>query len=220
MTLHSAERAIAYVDGFNLYFGLRDSGYRRYYWLNIAVLAQRLLRPGQQLKVTKYFTAQISGPRKDDDSRFAQDLEAKRRRQTVFLEALGTLPHFDIYYGHFLGEVVKCKSCGRTWADHEEKMTDVNIATEMLTDAFEDKFDTALLISADSDLVPALKALKRLFPRKRVIVFFPPSRFSAQLKNTADKQLTVGRGTLAKSQFPDKVTKPDGYVLERPSEWR
>jgi hypothetical protein len=31
----SNKRVIAYIDGFNLYFGLRDSGYRRYYWLDI-----------------------------------------------------------------------------------------------------------------------------------------------------------------------------------------
>jgi uncharacterized LabA/DUF88 family protein len=203
-----AERLIAYVDGFNLYYGLREKGWRRYYWLNIEQLVRRLLKENQQLVSTKYFTARISGP------------QAKQRRQTVFLEALCTLSDFEIFYGHYLSGTISCKRCGRTWSDFEEKMTDVNIATEMLSDAFEDKFHTALLISADSDLVPALRALKRLFPKKRVIVFFPPGRFSAQLKNTADQQLSIGRGTLAKSQFPDRIRKPDGFVLQRPSEWR
>jgi len=106
------------------------------------------------------------------------------------------------------------------WNDHEEKMTDVNIATEMLTDAFEDKFDTALLVTADSDLVPTIRALKRLFPTKQIVVFFPPGRYSAQLKIVADRQLTIGRGTLAKSQFPDRIIKADGHVLERPQRWR
>ena len=27
-------RVMGYIDGFNLFFGLRDSGLRRYYWLN------------------------------------------------------------------------------------------------------------------------------------------------------------------------------------------
>lgn len=35
-------------------------------------------------------------------------------------------------------------------------MTDVNIAVEMMRDAFQDRFDAALLISADSDLVASL----------------------------------------------------------------
>lgn len=99
-------------------------------------------------------------------------------------------------------------------------MTDVNIATEVLTDASEGKFDTALVVSADSDLVPAMDAVKRLFPEKRVLVFFPPGRFSAQLKKVVHVQLSIGRRTLAKSQFPTRVVKPDGYVLEHPQEWR
>jgi uncharacterized LabA/DUF88 family protein len=213
-------RVIAYIDGFNLYFGLKDSGYQRFYWLNIQAMIQNLLRKYQQLVLTKYFTARISGPEKGDTSNFALYLEAKRCRQAVFLEALGTLPGFLMYYGHYLRERVKCRNCGRVWNDHEEKMTDVNIATEMLTDAFEDKFDTALLVSADSDLVPTLRALKRLFPQKRIVVFFPPGRSSAQLKNVADRQFTIGRRTLAKSQFSDQVVKTDGHMLERPQQWR
>ena len=213
-------RVIAYIDGFNLYYGLKDSRYKRYYWLNIKDMVLRLLREYQKLVSTKYFTARISGPEKGDKSILASDLEAKRCRQVTFLEALESLDDFNIFYGHYLREKVKCFNCGRIWNDHEEKMTDVNIATEMLTDAFEDKFDTAMLISADSDLVPAIKAIKRLFPEKQIIVFFPPGRYSTQLKKVADYQFTIGRRTLAKSQFPDQVVKPDGHILKRPEQWK
>jgi len=213
-------RVIAYVDGFNLYFGLKESRYKRFYWLNIQDMVLRLLREYQTLVSTKYFTSRISGPVKGDFSKLAQNLESKRCRQATFLEALETLDEFTIFYGHYLRKKVKCFGCNRIWNDHEEKMTDVNLATEMLTDAFEDKFDTALLISADSDLVPTVKAIKRLFPEKSVVVFFPPSRFSAQLKKVADYQLTIGRRTLAKSQFPDQIVKADGHMLERPKQWR
>jgi uncharacterized LabA/DUF88 family protein len=204
----SEQRVIVYVDGFNLYFGLRDSHYKRFYWLNIQSLAQNLLKENQQLIVTKYFTARISGP------------SDKRERQTTFLEALATLPDFKIYYGHYLSKDITCRNCRQSWQGFEEKMTDVNIATEMLVDAFENRFDTALLISADSDLVTPINRIKTLFPRKRVIVFFPPHRFSAHLKAAADVQLSLGHGLLAKSQFPDEVKKPDGYILRKPKEWR
>ncbi|MCS6861184.1 MAG: hypothetical protein NZT92_12780 [Abditibacteriales bacterium] len=56
------ERVIAYVDGFNLYFGLRSRGWRRYYWLNLQALALNLLKPSQQLVFTKYFTARDISP--------------------------------------------------------------------------------------------------------------------------------------------------------------
>ena len=32
------ERVIAYVDGFNLYFGLKSKGWQRYYWLDVPAL--------------------------------------------------------------------------------------------------------------------------------------------------------------------------------------
>ncbi len=214
------QRVIAYIDGFNLYFGLRDSGFRRFYWLNIQTLAQNLLRKHQRLVNTKYFTARISGPNFGDSSPLAQKMRSRQQRQKVFLEALETLADSKTYYGHYLGQKVKCRNCGRVWSDYEEKMTDVNIATEMITDAFEDKYDTVLLISADSDLVPPVRAIRRFFSQKRIIVVFPPGRSSIHLKEAAHAQLAIWRSTLAKSQFPDEVTKADGYVLQRPEQWK
>ncbi|MDY7077508.1 MAG: NYN domain-containing protein [Chloroflexota bacterium] len=202
------KRVIAYVDGFNLYFGLRAKGWKRFYWLNIQQVARHLLRPGQTLVATKYFTAKVKYP------------PDKQRRQNTFLEALGTLPDFHIYYGHYLADKIVCRKCGYTYTTHHEKMTDVNIAMELLSDAFQNSFDMALLISADSDLVGPIKKVKRLFPKKRVIVVFPPKRHSNALKNVADVCLHLDRATLAKSVFPDEVVKADGFVLRRPSRWR
>ena len=202
------KRVIAYVDGFNLYFGLRAKGWKRFYWLNIQKVSQHLLRPDQTLAATKYFTAKVKYP------------PDKQRRQNSFLEALGTLPDFHIYYGHYLADKITCRKCGHIYTTHHEKMTDVNIAMELLTDAFQDNFDIALLISADGDLVGPVKKVKQLFPKKRVIVVFPPKRHSNALKSVADVCLHLDRATLAKSMFPDEVVKADGFMLRRPSRWR
>ena len=80
--------------------------------------------------------------------------------------------------------------------------------------------DMALLVSADSDLTAPILAIKNLFPQKRVIAAFPPQRHSAQLQRLSHGFIQIGRANLAKSVFPDKVQKPDGFVLERPSEWK
>ena len=53
-------RVAVYIDGFNLFYGLRSKGWRRYYWLDIYRLAQNLLLPGQSLAAVKYFTARYS----------------------------------------------------------------------------------------------------------------------------------------------------------------
>lgn len=98
-------------------------------------------------------------------------------------------------------------------------MTDVNIAVELLTDAFQNEFDHALIISADSDLSGPIRKIKMLFPDKRVIVAFPPARFLYDLSQLAHAYFTIGRKRIADSVFPEKVVKSDGYVLKRPMEW-
>lgn len=202
------ERVITYVDGYNLYYGLRGKQWKWFYWLNIQLLAENLVKPDQKLVATKYFTTIVNHP------------EGRHRRQAVFLEALQTLPKFEIFYGHFLATPVTCRNCGHTYETHHEKMTDVNIAVELMTDAFQDKFDTALLISADSDLVGPVRAMRRLFSKKKVIVAFPPARSSVALQRTARGFYFIGRDKLSKSVFPDEVTKPDGFTIRRPAEWR
>ncbi|CAN5791830.1 hypothetical protein BH23ACT11_BH23ACT11_16460 [soil metagenome] len=61
------ERVVAYIDGFNLYFGLKDRGWKRFYWLDVALLAENLLKGNQQLEEVRYFSARISGPRKKQE---------------------------------------------------------------------------------------------------------------------------------------------------------
>ena len=99
-------------------------------------------------------------------------------------------------------------------------MTDVNIAVELLGDAYEDKFDTALLISADSDLTTPIEKVRQLFSQKRVISVFPPNRVSKDLEKVATACIHPGRGVIARSLFPPEVTKADGFVLKRPAKWK
>lgn len=91
------ERVIIYIDGFNLYFGLKSKGWQRYYWLNLQKLAQNLLTKNQQLITTKYFTSRISKP------------PEKSRRQATYIEALETLDNFRIFYGHYLINTIECQ---------------------------------------------------------------------------------------------------------------
>lgn len=171
-------------------------------------MAQNLLKPDQELVFTKYFTSRVSYP------------PEKERRQSTFIEALETLNDLRIYYGHYQANLQRCRKCGNRVLVPNEKMTDVNIAVEMLGDAFQDLFDVALLISADSDLTAPVLSIKNLFPHKRVIVAFPPQRHSAQLQRLAHGFLQIGRANLAKSVFPDQVQKAGGFILRRPKEWQ
>lgn len=201
------ERVIVYVDGFNMYFGMMEAGFSHCRWLNIKALAENLIQPHQQLAEIKYFTARVAN---NPD---------KQKRQGTYLEALyeaGT----KIYYGQYQMNNLECHRCGHVWLDAKEKMTDVNIATHLLTDAYQDKYDMAMLISGDSDLVPPIKAVHENFPKKRVFVAFPPKRHNNTVALVAKGSLTIGRKKLIESQFPATVQKAaDGFILVKPSHW-
>lgn len=205
------QRIISYVDGFNLYFGLRSKGWRKYYWLNLVSLTKALLKPNQQFLHCHYFTARIrtSGSQSQD-----------AHRQTVWLDALSTLGELTTHYGHYLPKKVRCHQCGAEWTTHEEKMTDVNIATQLLTDAYEDRFDVALVVSGDSDLTTPIQLLRDRFPTKRVIVVFPPDRRSAQLKMAAHGTMVLGEDKLRHNLLPETIATSSGFVLARPQPWR
>ena len=207
-SMQNTKRVIAYVDGFNLYFGLREKKWKRYYWLNIQALIESIIKPDQKLVTTKYFTSRVKAP------------GDKVRRQSTFLEALGTLADFEIKYGKYQFNPRTCVHCGHEDQLPSEKMSDVNIATALMVDAFRNRFDTALLISADSDLLAPITAIKQEFPRKWVVVVFPPASHSVDLENVADVSFTLGRAKIAHCLFPPEVTKPDGFILRCPEEWR
>jgi len=204
------ERVAVYVDGFNLFYGMRARGWRKYYWLDLQKLSENLLRRNQSLATTRYFTANLMRHPSDPGKRF---------RQRKYLEALHTSPGLSIHYGYFQPQEVKCSNCGNIRQTFEEKMTDVNISVELLKDAQDDLFDTAMIISADSDLVGPVQAVLERYPTKRVVVAFPPKRSSFNLRQVASAYFVIGQDKLRRSQLPQTVTRPDGYILHRPAAW-
>lgn len=202
-----SERVAAYVDGFNLYFGLKEKGWRCYYWLNIYLLCQNLLRPPQHLILVKYFTSRITSP------------PDKKKRQSTFLEALKVVSGIIPYYGIYQESPVTCENCGHINNIPEEKMTDVQISSEMVSDAHLNRYDTALLITGDRDLVPAIEKIRSESLKKRVVVAFPPMRTNADLRGTANAYIHVTEAELKKSLLPPEIPTISGYILKCPQSW-
>ena len=87
-------RTSVYVVGFNLYYGaVKDTPFK---WLNLVDLARLLVPGGHVVGRLKYFTARVSG---------VSDRRAPARQQ-AYLNALGTLPEVQIYFGSFLAKTV------------------------------------------------------------------------------------------------------------------
>ena len=155
----------------------------------------------------KYFTAPITGNK------------GKQERQNAFLDALRTMSEIEIIFGRFQNDPKQCDHCGHSNFHPQEKKTDVNIATNLICDALGDKYDTAILVTADSDVVPAIEAVKKLKPNKRIVVAFPPGRYSRELENVADAAIKIWEPLLRKSRLP-AIIKRDGLPdLIRPHKY-
>ncbi|MBP6582540.1 MAG: NYN domain-containing protein, partial [Chromatiaceae bacterium] len=98
--------------------------------------------------------------------------------------------------------------------------TDVNIAVQLLADAFEDRFDTALLVSGDSDLTTPVSQVCARFPPKRIVIALPPKRRSHQLIQAASGHFIINETAFRHSQLPVQVQRADGFILHRPATWR
>ena len=86
---------------------------------------------------------------------------------------------------------------------YEEKETDVAIAVELLEIFVMDVCDTAVLVTGDTDLVPAITTAKRLFPRKNVLLLFPYKRHNRELKKLVTQSFQLKKETYNRHQFSD-----------------
>jgi uncharacterized LabA/DUF88 family protein len=80
-------------------------------------------------------------------------------RQKLFLSAIEN-SGVHIILDKFKRKRLICKACHVQYKTREEKQSDINIAVTMLQHAFEDKFDETLLLTADTDLVSAIRKIK------------------------------------------------------------
>ncbi|MHC4812782.1 MAG: NYN domain-containing protein [Planctomycetota bacterium] len=203
---------IVYVDGFNLYYGaLRGTPYK---WLNLERFFD-LCRPHDEVNHVRYFTALVTGPARD--------------RQRTYLRALSTLPRVSVILGRFKNKRVMCgvASCQhsgtRTFQLPEEKRTDVNIAVQMLEDAYHGRCECSVVVSGDSDLVPAVTHIRTTFPEKKVALYVPfrsPQRGAAtELRMVADTHRALPLNILKHAQLPGRVPDGSGGFVVKPPAW-
>ncbi|MFC5829179.1 NYN domain-containing protein [Nonomuraea insulae] len=204
------ERVGVYVDGFNLYYGLRELGRRRFLWLDLRAMAMRVLRSHQRLESLSYFTATI---RNDPPA---------IERQEEYLAALASVG-VQVILGRYQEQQVRCRACGHIRRTYAEKQSDVALGVAMATDVAIGKVDAVMLVSGDSDLCAAVHAIRRIDlereTKTRVITAFPPRRRSESLRLVSDAWFPLGDAVIRQSQLPAVIQTPDGAVYRRPPYW-
>lgn len=201
----ATKRVAVFVDGFNLYYGLHEHSGRKHLWLDLNGLSTSLLKPDQRLVGVNYFTAR----RRNDREGAA--------RQGLYIGALKATG-VRVVEGRFQEKTHTCRTCEKSWRSYEEKESDVNLCVALMEAAREHHFDTALIVSGDSDMAPGVRAVRRMNHGLRMIAVFPPKRFSAELKSVVDASFHLGAAKIRQAQLPDEVVGED-VVYQRPAYW-
>jgi len=233
-----SKRIIVYIDGFNLYYGaIKGTPYK---WLDLVKLAENIIGGNPNIVLLRYFTAKVKPPSWDTD---------KAMRQQIYLDALCGVGKIKIHFGKFkqrekkglLSKAIsqKCGACGNavlfpsgtgvSITAPEEKGSDVNLASYLLLDAAQDRFDMAWVISNDSDLSTPVRLAREEFSKKVGVVFYSqmlsaqkasPQRMSRELFFAAGNvHLYLHEKHLVKSLFPDEFVDASGRRHRKPKAW-
>jgi len=203
----SKQKTIVYIDGFNLYYGIRARKWYKYLWLNLYDLAHRVCPEGTELVCVKYFTSWNSHP------------PEKYARQKTFLTALETISPIEIIYGKYSKRPYTFPDTDCRHKIPKEKFTDVNIAVNLVSDAFDPTNTHLVLIGGDVDQSPTLKFIRSRFPDKFIRVVFPPERLSDELASSADDSFMLSEEILERSLLPNPVIKKNGKEIFKPDHW-
>ena len=214
MVFMEKQKVIVYVDGFNFYYGLksissRDKKWKKFYWLDVVSFFEKMLNDRQELVEVNYFSAR---PLDNTIS----------KRQDLFFSANKLNIKFRLTLGKYLKKDIRCHFCKNTIQSFEEKETDVRIATQIINDVYKKRCDISIIVSADSDIIPAVELIRELNPAHKLFVYFPPLRHSVSLSNFCDgvRKLSDYKARFNQSMLPDNVTLLNGTIISRPDNWK
>jgi len=200
-------RVLVLYDGFNLYHAISNLGNPQLKWLDLAKLSKEFIRPDiDQIVGIKYFSA------------YPKWNPARTDRHRLYVRVLASLG-VQVVMGNFQRVERRCQACGQVYRTFEEKKTDANMVAHVMGEAAKDTFDTAIICSADSDLVAALDGLRTYFPDKVLGFLFPPGLNSYQLRQHAAFIRDIKPGQLRHCLLPQTVQLPTGSIVTCPPEW-
>jgi len=207
------------IDGFNVYHSvkqaIKDGEKGSLKWLDYRALCESYVRSSVFGKAATlgrvvYFTA------------YATHLTATRpdvvQRHRLYVSALESRG-IEVIPGRFKWKPRWCPKCKQDVPGHEEKETDVSIAVTMLEMGVTNASETIVVVTGDTDLIPAIRIVRRLCPDKQLWAVFPYARFNEELRQVAHGSIKIKRKTYGAFQLPDPVTLPDGSVIRKPASW-
>jgi uncharacterized LabA/DUF88 family protein len=165
------ERVMIFIDGSNLYYSLKDLNAQKINFKKMLTL----LTENKLLVSTFYYNASLN--RGVDESKYWE--------QQKFFDFLRKIPDFKVV----LCRMRKHKRDGKITFD--VKGDDVYLAVDLVSGAYENQYDTAIIISGDEDFVPAIQKAQKL--GKKVVNAYFKSTSSSYLKHICDESFCIDK---------------------------
>lgn len=212
-----------FVDGFNLYHSLatlaKESGDESVKWLDLVGLANGCLHEiggSSLLRSVHYFTALPEYLYLADSGRL-QRHRAYLRALTAYGVVRPSIVLGRIMQQQVTIQVAGVNVTGRVW---REKGTDVALAMALLREASLGDMDEAVILSGDTDYLPAVQVFREMYPRIGLRFAFPRGRASKELSREAPASFTLNSAAYRSHRLPDRIRLPSGKYLHCPLEWR
>jgi len=151
------------VDGSNLYNRLKELELSNLLSFDYKKFAE-WLAGGRKIFCACYY---IGAVREQEGNQRSKELLQNQHRLFARLKGAG----WKIYLGYLL------KTNG-----YHEKGVDVRIAVDLLVGAYENLYDTAILVSSDTDLLPAMAKVRQLGKKIEYVGFGHRPSFAMQAK--------------------------------------
>lgn len=188
-----------YVDGFNLYHAIAAQGDHKLKWVNLWELGRSFLRPDEYLNRVLFFTAVLT---------WEMEKQKRHKNYIAAQKAMGV----EVVESNFRKVARHCRVMDRNCSRHEEKQTDVAIAVSVLADAVRGECERVILVTADSDQVPLVRELRRMFPEICVTLAAPPDRGgeARELGSVVTDRKPISVERLRGCRLPRDVVDKDG----------
>jgi hypothetical protein len=76
-----------------------------------------------------------------------------------------------------------------------------------------------MIMTGDTDIVPAVRTAQRLFPNVRIGFLMPYKRHNNDLTRLTPLHFDIPKGTYTKHQLPDPFVTPKGKSISKPAKW-
>lgn len=219
------ERVIVFIDGFNLYHAVKNNFSHRYKWCNLKKLAKLFLDSEKsQINQVYFFTAYCTWnkAKKDRHKNYIKALKDYcgvysifgnyRKTKRAFRKSMPILKIVPSFLSKFIKEL--------RYETFEEKETDVNMALKILEHGFLDDYDHAIILSGDSDLVGAIKMVKKHFPDKKFTSLLPVKSKGRIIQKACDKRFQITSKHFEEALLPEEIVLKTGEKITMPERYK